>query len=521
MNTRYMKLIWKMCPPVVLCCALLFACQSDYLDEEIDGSVSTDSPEERSSDDSESTPPAETDSEDSASGADSATEQDTDSDTNELLFPDTDWDVTRIGDMVFADEQILEYHIVMDEALYEEMLEDGNDEVYREATLTVQGGGADKWFPKVGLRYKGDYSLHHCWYSGHRVYSGDCAKLSMKIKFNEYYEHARFDGLKKVSLHAMSSDGSKMRERLAYQMYSEFGVGVSRTAFAKVYINDEPPVLMLAVEQVDGRYTARHYTDMDSDGDTDGGDGNLYKEIWPRDTLSEYAVRAALKTNDDSDDAADVSRFVEFGDAVSSASAGSFSTDMAPYVELPQLFRYMAVDRAIKNWDGINAFYWTERPHNFYWYDDIADTGLFRLIPWDLDNTFPLHDPYMDPVINEADTPIPDWNVLPLSCSPVWVWDHSCTVIPPGCDSLINLLAATGWEEFVSLGNELLDGPFQYSAVESKVSLWEAQLAPLVEEDPFLSVSAWQTQVEELRGILQQCIDDFSAHLETGYVVEE
>ncbi|MBN2196892.1 MAG: CotH kinase family protein, partial [Polyangiaceae bacterium] len=170
-------------------------------------------------------------------------------------------DPCELGDPVFDPDTILEYHVTMDPALYETMKANGNDEAYRTAALQVRGGGVSEDYDAVGLRYKGDYSLNHCWddYGGVRNYSGECEKLSMKIKFNEYDPEARFFGLKRLNFNSMSYDDTKLRERLVYSMFNDFGVGTARTAYAKLYINDEPPLLFLAVEAIDGRYTACKY----------------------------------------------------------------------------------------------------------------------------------------------------------------------------------------------------------------------------------------------------------------------
>jgi spore coat protein H len=449
---------------------------------------------------------------DSDTDTDSDADSDSDSDTDSDVDTETEWDVSDIGNVAFNDNRLLSYHIVMDDALYEEMYEYGDDEEYREAEIRITGDGLDIAFDRVGVRYKGDYSLHQCWNSGYRTEYGECAKLSMKVKFSEYDEDGRFDGLKRINLHAMAADDTKMRERLAYQMYNEFGVTASRTAYATVQINDETPFLVLAVEQVDGRFTARHYAP--------GGDGNLYREIWPGNTVSEYTAREALKTNDDPEDNADVNPFLDFGAAVSEATPETFEERVGAYVEAVQLLRYMAVDRAIKNWDGITAFYWPERPHNFYWYHDALNTDKFLLIPWDMDKTFWAYDPYMDAEELQAAEVMPNWNVKPASCSPIVVWGEY-GMAPCGCDPLVNLLAATGWDEYADLGQELLDGPFDEDFVAEKISRWASQIEAAVDEDTHLDTVVWESSVAELRTIIHRYIADFESHLLAGYIDEE
>ncbi len=418
---------------------------------------------------------------------------------------------------VFDPDTILEYRVTMDPALYEDMKLNGNDEVYRTVALQVRGGEVSADFEAVGLRYKGDYSLNHCWddFGGVRNTTGECQKLSTKFKFDEYDPEARLFGLKRLNLNAMSYDDSKLRERLVYSMFNEFGVKTARTAYAKLIINDEPPLLVLAVEAIDGRFTACNYPEA--------GNGDLYKEIWPRPGMSEDVPREALRTNDNPEDDANPAAFVDFGNAVGAATQATFVETMAGYVDLQAVLRYMAVDRAIKNWDGVTAFYWAERSHNFYWYHDDGAEGLFHLIPWDLDQTMWEYDPYMDPGGLHADRQVPDWNVKPLLCDPISVWESAgeVTVIPSGCDPFINLLAATSWDDFAATGTELLDGPFDYDTMNERVTAWASQIASAVDQDPVLSQQGWEGQLEYFRGVLQKDIEDFRAHLQEGYVVEE
>jgi spore coat protein H len=216
----------------------------------------------------------------------------------------------------------------------------------------------------------------------------------------------------------------------------------------------------------------------------------------------------------------DVSRFIEFGEVVAAATGETFLTDMDAYIDIDQLVRYMAVDRAIKNWDGITAFYWRDRPHNLYWYHDVETTGLFHIIPWDLDKTLWEYDPYMDPEQNTADRQVPDWNVLPASCSPIPVWYGSVYVFPVGCDNFMNLLAVTSWNDFALAGEELLGSVFQYDDMDDKVTRWAEQIAPLVDADPLLNRTSWESVIENFRDILEKSIRDFEVHLEQGYIEE-
>ena len=435
---------------------------------------------------------------------------DTDTQT-ELSDGETTEDTEMAGHEAFEQSELLEYRFAVedDDLLYIE--EHGNDEEYVPAILEIFGGDIDEVYSSVGLRHKGSWTLHHCYETGQRSYNDECAKLSYKVKFSEYDEKGRFYGLKRINLHAMSGEGSKLKERLAYETFNRFGVDAPRTAYAKVFLNNDYMGLFLQVEQIDGRFTAFHYPE--------DGDGNLYKEVWPKEGVSEESYREHLKTNDHPEDNPDVSDMLGFARAVSKSTVKTFNDEMADWVDTESLLRYMAVDRAIHNWDGIVTFYHPYSPHNFFWYHEADQEGLFHLIPWDLDGTFWEFDPFMDPQDWVTADPIPDWNVAPAHCDPRPVWDpdQNTTTTPPGCDKLLSLLAQSGWNRFVALGEALLDGPLDFDVMDEKLTEWTALIEDAVRADPFIDADDWKGRVRDVRSDLRNVIADFKDHLTEGY----
>jgi len=239
--------------------------------------------------------------------------------------------------------------------------------------------------------------------------------------------------------------------------------------------------------------------------------------------MDEGWVLPALKTNEDPADTPDVSDFIAFGSTVGATSESTFAEDMDGIVDVAMLLRYMAVDRALRNWDGITAFYSPTSPHNFYWYHDNGPTALFHLVPWDLDNTLWAFDPYMDPQQWITVPAIPDWNVKPLSCEPMdtWTAGSDVKVTPPGCDTLTHMLAKSGWEEFATIGQEFLDTLFIYEDMNASITEWAAQIAPALVDDPYVNDAEWSQDVADFRSILQDAIFTFTQHLDEGYIVEE
>jgi spore coat protein H len=418
------------------------------------------------------------------------------------------------GDVAFAEEQVLEVRLTVSAADWTELEEHGNREEYVPAAVTLTGAGLDDvTLDSVGLRHKGNWTLHHCWdeNGGVRDRTDECRKLSYKIKFDEYVADARFDGLKRINLHAASGDATRLHEYLGYATYRDFGIDAPRTVPARVFINGELQGVFIAVEEVDGRYTRAHYPD--------GPNGNLYKEIWPNPGTADQDFIDALETNED---AGDISGIQEFSAAIAGSNTTTFVERMEPWVDLEHVLRYMAVDRAIKNWDGITAFYLPNSPHNFFWYHDDGDEGRFHLIPWDLDNVFWEFDPYMYPEQWVTADPLPDWNMQPRDCNPRGVWDQTqnTLVTPPRCDPFLDLLAETSWQRFVELGNELLAGPLSLNELNRKLNARRAQIAPLVAEDPTIDLAGWEDAADALPAMFERARRDFQALLGRGLIDE-
>ena len=417
-----------------------------------------------------------------------------------------------IGKNVFNEDEIQSYYLTFADDEYERLMDLStllieqwlvNEDRYVEAALRV----GDTELPSIGVRFKGDYSLWGCVDAGTgermvRVESifGDidvCQRFSLKLDFDRYEDGFRLDGLKKLNLHAMSADPSKVRERLAYSLFRDMDIVAPRAAYARVYINGEYHGLFTAVEQVDGRFTANRFPAS--------GDGNLYKEIWPAEHLTSASAEEHLKTNEEPD-ILDVSDLLAFKDAVMGSTGANFATRMAPYVDLDYLARYIVIDRAINNFDGIMAFYGGWGPphanHNYYWYHD-TESGQFTLIPWDFDKAFWYREPnfWSDNAANGANI-VPNWNVITNSCDAYPVafdaLGASYEMMEIDCDPFLDLLRGEVYASQQAITDTFIAGPFSEQSVTAKVEAWRTQIASAIEDDLLVDSSHWQESVDEL-----------------------
>lgn len=357
---------------------------------------------------------------------------------------------------VFDETQVHTYELSLDPAVWEALQASARDEEYAEAELSAAG----QVLGRVGLRFKGSLGTLVSCVADDGTFN--CDKLSMKVKFDEYLPEQRFFGLKRLNFHGLMWDDSQLRERVAYRVFREMGVVAPRAVHARLIINGEDWGLFAAIEEVDGRFTDDHF---------EPGDGNLYKEAWPG-TADEETLAAALDTNEEVGDHA---VFRQFQEALLAAEPGELPGVLDRFVDIDNTFAYLAVDRAIVNWDGIAAFYCYEgycENHNYYWYQDEVEPR-FALVPWDLDQTFVTSSPLAS---------VPDLFDTDQDCSVL----HEAmgrTLLAPSCDPILRGLAEADRARYTAQVQRLLEGPFAPGAIEGWVAAWREQIAPEVATD--------------------------------------
>jgi len=349
----------------------------------------------------------------------------------------------------------------------------------------------------VGVRYKGSFGgFIGCTSSDSFIPSGSktCPKLSMKVSFNWQDPEGNFYGLRKILFHSMNSDDSLMRDRLAYSLFREMGVPAPRSVHARLLINGKFVGLFAFVEEVDGRFTRSRFSD--------GGEGNLYKEVWPIHS-NEQTYLNALETNRD---AAPLStKILNFAQRLAKADDKELPTLIDEHMNREVTLGYVAVDRTIRNDDGAFHFYCGVQAgqgnnpgaygnHNYFFYEEAASDQLW-LIPWDLDLSFRGE---------RSVTPITtDWDDTTADCACVHNGPFGIGQRAPACDPLVR-----GWagmqSDFDARVRAFLDGPFSAASVTNNLDAWAAQIAPAVAEaaaaDPLqLSVANWNAALSSLR----------------------
>ncbi len=362
---------------------------------------------------------------------------------------------------LFALPTIPTFDFALPAATWEALKVNARDEVYVEAQACFEGQAIGR----VGLRFKGSYgSLFNCF---NATGVNTCRKLGMKVKFDEYETSQRFYGEKKLNFHSYRWDDSYMKERIAYELYAAMDVIAPRASWALLRVNGDPQGLFGMVEELDGRFTADRWPDY--------GDGNLFKEVWPG-GASDSRIQSQLQTNKS---AGDISAFKAFSEAIKAATPGQERATLGSFTDLAYWARYMAVDDAIANFDGITTYYTTGAAdqagnHNFYIYEEAADH--YTIVPWDLEAT-----------LSTASTfgYVPPWQTTPADCTLTYrAWaDGNLRVIAPGCDPVFKALAAD-LTVYHAEAKRLLDGPFAEATMLATIDKYANSIRIEASADP-------------------------------------
>jgi spore coat protein CotH len=426
----------------------------------------------------------------------------------------------QIGNQVFDESQVRSYYLTFSQEEYAKLMD------FSTILLTPYTVNKDRWvkaalkvgdteLPAVGVRFKGNYSIWGCIdsvthqrISRVQPFFGNvdvCQRFSLKLDFDRYDERFRLDGLKKLNLHAMAADPSKLRERLGYSLFRDMGIPASRAVHARVYVNGAYQGVFAVVEEVDGRFTANRFPSA--------GDGNLYRDLWPSAVTTESDAKNALRTNDEPD-VADVKDFMRFTDALVASTEADFAARMAPYLDFDYLARYIVVDRALNNFDSIMSFYygpgWGPNNQNYNWYN-VGD-GHFVLIPWDFDKILWYPEPnFWSDNAPHDNGPVPNWNVVTSGCNG-YSSQFDAAMVRNGvttegqyqlqaidCDPFLSRLRNEIYSRQKAMADAFVAGPFSEQSVSAKIETWRAQIAAAMAEDPLADSAHWQTWVGNLR----------------------
>lgn len=340
-----------------------------------------------------------------------------------------------------------------------------------------------------------------------------CAKLSMKLDFNNSWGSSDFYGLDRLNVHAPQGDWSDgLRERLAYWIFRDFGVVAPRTASATFSVNGVDLGVFTIVEAETSAFVKNAFGESES--------GNLYKQRWPTlSTAPEYYV-SGLETNKKNPD---VSKMLELAQALATANEATIEALLEEKMDLDALLRFLAVDRAIGNFDGPLTFrcknqdtipalppdvlaaqvfplpWETCQNKNYYFYE--RGDGRLYLVPWDLNLALL---PFMQ---------MPSWTAPPAACD-MLQWNGRM----PQCDPLVRWLATVTYGRFVEAGQQLLRTSFDLDRLGSQLDAWAASLRPVALAHDGLSPGQFDFGVASIKSNLATMQANFADSIGTTQV---
>ena len=262
------------------------------------------------------------------------------------------------GEHIFQEGVVNEINIEIDEADWQDMLENPLEEEYHQANVTING----ETISNIAIRTKGNNSLTS-------VASSDSDRYSFKIDFDYYDDNGNYYGLKKLCLNNNYGDSSNMREYISYQILEEMGVPVPGCGYSHITINGEEWGLYLAVETIDEVFLATHFED--ATGDLYKPDGTGADLVYQGEDISVY-TGLNLKTNEETSDGSEIlalMRALESGEGLEDV------------LDVDEALRYLAANVALANYDS----YLGGTTHNYYLYEE---NGVFTILPWDYNYSF-------------------------------------------------------------------------------------------------------------------------------------
>ena len=152
-------------------------------------------------------------------------------------------------DALFDTSKVLEIDIMIDEAEWNDMLENATQEEYHECDVVING----TTFYQVGIRTKGNTSLSAI------AMDPDNNRYSFKLEFDQYVDGQTCFGLDKLVLNNNYADTTNMKEAIVYDMFQYLDTDASLYNYANISVNNEYWGVYLALEAVEESFMLRNY----------------------------------------------------------------------------------------------------------------------------------------------------------------------------------------------------------------------------------------------------------------------
>jgi len=235
---------------------------------------------------------------------------------------------------------------------------------YVPGSVTLTSGTKTSGVQEVEVRLKGSTSLQKLDWTP-----------SFKIKFKKGASGLGYLGLRRMTLNAMTQDGSKLHEYGAYALFTAMSVPASKTGWARIYVNGKDKGLYINVETPDETFMARRFKDITqhvyegSGSDFYTGSDQGDKDTWP--FLVDYGWKVTPNKFD-------LKNLIVHSNQYSS----SWYSGLQYLTDRTALIKFLAVENFLGHWDGYSG------PLKNNYFIRSNTQGKFTFIPWGTDQTF-------------------------------------------------------------------------------------------------------------------------------------
>jgi len=160
-----------------------------------------------------------------------------------LGITDYSVDTKTYEDTIFDDSYVHTINIKIDDADWNELLENAIDKEYYICDIEIDG----KVLSDVAIRTKGNSSLDN-------IVKSDSDRYSFKVEFDHYTDALNYYGLDKLTLNNIYQDNTYLKDYLSYDMFNYMDVASPLSSYAYITINGEEYGLYLAAEAVEDSF---------------------------------------------------------------------------------------------------------------------------------------------------------------------------------------------------------------------------------------------------------------------------
>jgi hypothetical protein len=250
---------------------------------------------------------------------------------------------------IYAQDLLPTFELTIDEDTWDELEWEWKHGVEQKE----DGLDPDPYHPLTEFRY-GDIVIEDAQIRlrGNPITWQTYEKLQFQIAFDEVDKQGRFLGLESIAFDSSPMNRHLLRDRLALSIMRDMGIIAPCANNARLNINDEYYGIFTNLEKIDKLFLHRTFDDPTGD-------------LWKRQGW-------ALQTNKKSAN----------NDRIDALAEVESIEELETYLDVEQALTVYAAEAILPDSDGGWA-----GGLNFYFYDDPI-SGVFKLLPWDMDSTF-------------------------------------------------------------------------------------------------------------------------------------